>query len=95
MKFECAMWPFAVVVADVDAYDALELPTVKDEQPVETFAADAADPAFHVRVCVRRPDRGSDNACSLAAEECVERVGELGVPVVDQEARLLTAADQC
>lgn len=37
------------------------------------------------------PEPGSDDARSPVAEECVERVGELRVPVVDQEARPLTA----
>jgi hypothetical protein len=43
-----------VVVVDVDAQDALELATACDEEPVEAVTADAADPAFGERVCLRR-----------------------------------------
>ena len=55
MEVEGAVWPLAVVAPNVDVDDALELPAVEDEQPVEALAADAAYPAFHVRVRVRRP----------------------------------------
>ena len=61
LEFECAVWPLGVVMADVVADDALELSTVEDEQPVETFTADAADPAlvgFEKSVMGARGSRG-------------------------------------
>jgi hypothetical protein len=39
------MWPMLVVMAGVDAKHVLELAAAEDEQPVEAFATDAADPA--------------------------------------------------
>ena len=91
MEFERAVWPLAVVVADIGADDALELAAVEDEQPVEALATDAADPALHVRVRVRRPNWGSDDPDALITEERVEPVGELRIPIMDREPGLLTA----
>src|SRR5919204_3532742 len=51
------MRPLGVVVADVDAKDVLELATVEDQQPIEAFASERADPPFDVGVRVRCPDR--------------------------------------
>jgi hypothetical protein len=74
-------------VVDVDAQDALELATACDEEPVEAVTADAADPAFGERVCLRRAKRSADDPDALAAENLVEGMGELAVAVVDQKAR--------
>jgi hypothetical protein len=49
------MWPLLVVVAHIDAKDLLQLSPVEDEDPVETLAPDAADPALDVGVRVRAP----------------------------------------
>jgi hypothetical protein len=81
----------AVVVAGVGLDGALELAAVEDEDSVEALAADAADPTLHVRVGVRRPDRGSDDLHALTAEEGVEGMRELCVSVTDQDTRLFTA----
>jgi hypothetical protein len=67
-KFERAVGPLPVVVTDVDAEGALELTAVEDQQSVEALAADAADPALHVRVRVRRADRGPDDMHTLITE---------------------------
>jgi hypothetical protein len=40
-------------MVDVDAQDTLKLPAAADQEPVETIAADGADPAFGERVCFR------------------------------------------
>jgi hypothetical protein len=58
LEVERAVRPGAVVVAHVDAKNVLELAAADDQDPVETFAADAADPALDVRVRVRRTNRG-------------------------------------
>ena len=73
---------------DVDAEDVLELATADDQQPVEALAADAADPALHVSVRIRRPDRCADDLDLRARNERVERTWELGVAVVDREPNL-------
>ena len=35
-----------VVMTNVDPEDAFEVPSVHDQDPVETFATDGADPPF-------------------------------------------------
>ena len=75
----------AVGVLDVDTEDVGELPAAQDEEPVEAFAADAADPAFHVRVRVRRPHGPADELDVLALEECVEGARELRVAIVNEK----------
>jgi hypothetical protein len=77
--------PPAVVVAHVDAEDVLELAAADDEHAVEAFAADAADPALDVCVCVRRLDGCADGLDHFAGQEDVEGGRELGVAVVEQE----------
>ena len=49
-QFERAMRPVRVVVVDVDAQDTLKLSTARDQEPVETVAADRAHPALGDRV---------------------------------------------
>src|SRR5438067_9205513 len=61
-QVECAMRSFAVVVLDVDVEDVLELAAAEDQQTIEAFAADGAEPALYVGVRVRRLDR---RACDL------------------------------
>lgn len=64
LQVEGALRPLAVVVADVDAKDVLELAATEDEQPVEAPAADATDPTLNVSVRVRRLDRRADTVMS-------------------------------
>ena len=54
---ERAVRPVSVVVLRVDVNDALEVATAENQQPVETFAAQAFDPALGVRTRPRRPHR--------------------------------------
>ncbi len=79
------MWPVGVVVLRVDAEDMLELSAACDQEPIETVAADRADPAFGEGVRVRRPKRRADDLDALALEDVVEGEAELAVAVVDQE----------
>jgi hypothetical protein len=44
-----------VVMRDVRGEDVLEVAAAEDQQPVETFTADAADPALGARSRLRRP----------------------------------------
>ena len=81
------MWPVRVVVVDVDAQDALEVPAANDQEPIEAVPADRADPAFGERVRLRRPERSADDLNAFALEDGVERAAEFAVAVVDQETR--------
>src|SRR6266700_1541172 len=85
------MRPLLVVVADIDAKDALELATTEDQQPVEALASDAANPALDVCVRVRSLEGSPDDLHPLTAEDGVEGAAELAVAVVDQQPRLLAA----
>jgi hypothetical protein len=91
LQIECSVWPRGVVVLDVDAEDVLELAAAEDEEPVETFAADGADSALHVRVCVRCADGGADGLDVFALEKRIECSRERGVSVVGQEPHLSVA----
>jgi hypothetical protein len=43
-EFEAAVWPVRVVVGDVGSRDGFEMASPEDEDPVEAFASDGADP---------------------------------------------------
>jgi hypothetical protein len=54
------VWPVRVVVGDVLAQNRLEPAARHDQDPVETFTPDAADPALGARFRPRRRDRRLD-----------------------------------
>src|SRR6266542_6406728 len=66
----------------------------EDQQPVKTLAADGANEALRVRVCLWCADRRVDHFDPFAAEDLVEGRGELAVAVVDQEAHPLEDAGE-
>ena len=65
------VWAVGVAVVDIDAQNALELPAAAD-QPVETIAADGADPAFGTRACLRCARRRADDPNALLEEDLVD-----------------------
>ena len=74
-----------VVMLDVAAQNANNLLATHDQQLVKTLPTDRADPAPGDRVGVRRPHRCADDLDTGRAPHVIERPGELGVPVADQE----------
>lgn len=66
----------------------------EDQQSVGAFAADAADPPFGICICSWSlrwcPQHGDAGRC----KDGVEGVGDLGVPVADEEAKPLGALVQ-
>jgi hypothetical protein len=58
------------------------VPAVDDQEPVETLAADGADPPFDERVRAGRPYRCADDPDAVGAEHLVDRRCELAVAVV-------------
>jgi hypothetical protein len=74
-----------VVVVDVYAQDAFELPAAGDQEPVEAVAANGADPAFGECVCLRRAKWSADDLDAFAAKNIVEVSAELAVAIVNQE----------
>ena len=90
-KRECPMRPVLVVMAGVDAEYVLELAAAEDEQPVEALASDAADPALGVGVRVRCLDGRADDGDPFALKDVIAAAAELGVAIVDEEAKRLPA----
>jgi hypothetical protein len=74
-----------VVMLDEFMQDQAEVVWSGDQEMVETFAAQRADPAFRDDVCPWCSYRGADDAEADAREHRVERGGELGISVANQE----------
>ena len=91
---EGAVGAMPVVMADVDREDSFEVPSVHEQEPVETFAADGADPSFDVGVRARCAYRCADGPDPLAAKHLIERRRELAVAIVNQEADRLRSFDE-
>jgi hypothetical protein len=72
-----------VVMIDVLIKNQSQVPLAGDQHPVQELAPGAGDPAFRDRA--RRLDRRLDDPDPGCREHGVERVGELGVRVPDQE----------
>jgi hypothetical protein len=70
---------------EVAAKDTNKLLATHDQQLVQALPADRADPALGDRVGVRRLHGCADDLDTGRAPHVIERPGELGVPVVDQE----------
>ena len=79
------MRPVGVVVIDEDAEHTLEVPSVEDQKPVETFSAGGADEALGDRVRLWSAHRRLDDLDAFACEDGIEVAGELAVAVADQE----------
>jgi hypothetical protein len=66
----------------VDAEQVLELAPVDDQDPVEAFAPQRADPALGIGVGVRSPDWRSDDLDAFTTEDLVEAAAELPISIV-------------
>ncbi len=82
------------VVADIDRKDSFQVPTVDDQEPIETLAADGADPPFGERVRARRAYGCADRPDAVGAEDLVKRRRELAVAVTDQKPNRLRPIDK-
>jgi hypothetical protein len=71
-------------MVDVGVEHACEMTGTDDQEMIEAFPADGADPTLRVRVRVRRPNRGADYLGADRAPHVVGRPSELGVAVADQ-----------
>jgi hypothetical protein len=78
----CGRW---VLMVHVLAQDQPQVPFAGDQDPIQALTAGAGNPAFRDRVRPRRLDRRLDDSRLGRGEHCVERCGELGIPVPDQE----------
>jgi hypothetical protein len=79
---EVAVRAMAVVMANVDLEDALEVATGEDRQPVQALGPDRSDPSLAEGVGTRCPDGSADDLEPLDYEHLIERTAELGVAVM-------------
>src|SRR6266545_1890791 len=91
---QCAVRAVAVVVVGVLGQHRPQLPTAKDQHPVQDLPPNRADPPLRVGVGPRRPYRRAQHLDPLGGEDRVERGGELRIPVPDQEPELADAVLQ-
>jgi hypothetical protein len=82
------VWPVFVVVRHVARQHRPQLSPAQDQHPVQQLTTDGADPPFGERVRPRRPHRRAQDPDALGAEDRIEAIGELRVPVVDEEPEL-------
>jgi hypothetical protein len=88
-QLQTAMWPSAVVVADI-LFDYPFQVTPRDhEQMVETVLSDGSDPAFGECVRFRGTCRSQDGLHTYRGEDVVEVGSELRIAVTDDESHLL------
>src|SRR5258708_1256728 len=80
-----AVWPVRVVEVLVLAQDGHQVALVPDQGPVQQLTPATADPAFHDRVHSWRLNSGADDPDASGLEDGVERGGEAGVPVIQDE----------
>ena len=82
---ERAVWPMFVVVRHVARQHSLHVSLFNDQHPVEQLTADGANPSLRERVHPRCLHRRAQDLDALGAEDRIEAVGELGVPVADEK----------
>jgi hypothetical protein len=66
--------------------DGSSVSFVVDQRPVGALRTDTADESLGIAIRLRIPGRDLDHVEAFGGEDGVEGVGELGVPVADQEA---------
>ena len=79
------MRPVGVVEVLVLAQHDHQVPLIPHQGPVQQLAAAAADPPFHDRIHPGRLNRSTDYPGASGTEDLIERGGEAGVPVMQDE----------
>ena len=83
---DALMWTRMVVICDVRSQRSAKMPLPEDQEPVEAFLANGANPSLSESICVWCSNRGADDRDILRREDGVKARRELGITVVDQEA---------
>src|SRR5487761_151878 len=81
------MRPRPVVVLKPDSQDALKMPTIEDQKPIETFPPGRANLALHVRIRPGRRNWSLDHGHTVGLEHEVGATTVLVIVIVDQEPR--------
>jgi hypothetical protein len=78
--------PVTVVMVGVFAEHRPQVPLVGDQHPVGALASYRAYPPLGIAVRPGRPRRSLDHCDALVGEDLIERAGELGVTIPDEES---------
>ncbi len=79
------MRPRMVVVVEVGRQHAMKMPLAEDQELVQAFLADRANPALRKGIRIRRPHWPPNDRHILRRKDRIEGSRKLGVTVVDQE----------
>jgi len=75
------MRPRPVVVLNPDSQHALKMPTIEDQEPIETFPPGRANLALHVRIRSGRRDRSLDHGHPVGFEHKVRPTAVLVIVI--------------
>ena len=82
-------------MVDEDANDLLEMRAVEDQEPIQTLRANRPYEPFRDTVCLARAKRRANALYPIALEDSVKTLGELLIPIANQEAERFLALRQC
>jgi hypothetical protein len=85
-QLEPPMWPFGIVVVDVDSEHGRQMPLIQDEKPVQALGPHRPDPPFRVRIRSGRLHRRADHRAGRAAEDLIKGQRELAVSITHEES---------
>ena len=83
-----------VIVVHENGGNSFEMSLVQDEQLIETLGTNSAHESLCHTIRLRGAKRGANDLDARASKHLVKTVGELLVPVANQEAELLGAFSQ-
>jgi hypothetical protein len=86
--------PMPVVMAHVGPQDRPQMALAVDQHPVGALGPYGPYPAFGITIRPGRPRRGLHDPYTLAGEDVIERAGELGAAVPDEEPERADPADE-
>ena len=88
--FDPLMRAGTIVIVKIPGKDVVEVPLIKDDEPVKAFFADRADPTLGKRVGFRGTYRCFDDVDPFGFEDGVEAVRILAITIADQVACRIT-----
>jgi hypothetical protein len=88
IELECPMRAVGVVVLDVHAQDLLQVPSADNQQPVQAFGADGADPPLGVGIGVGCLHWCQEYLGAFGAEYVIEGARELRVAISEHKLQL-------
>ncbi len=80
------MWTGSVVIVNVFLEHTSKMTLVQDEQLIQAFLTNRADPAFGHGIGFRRSKGSTNNFKAFGDEDLVEAASKFTVAVMDEEA---------